>query len=338
MTTVSKPDSRSIPLGARWKELTAHRESGVLLALIVFFTLMYVISPVFRKPYNLMSILRQISVTGIIAMGQTLVIISGAFDLSQGPVAALSGMSVALVWSKLGWSPVPALFVGVCVGTACGFLNGVLAARLKLHPMVMTLASGSMFTGLNYFFTEGRAIVGLPKQMTWLGQGAIRGVPVLVIMLFIVSMVMHLVLTRTLFGQRVLMVGGNTKAAEDIGLDVKKLRIGVYTISGFLAGLGGIVLLGRVGNAVPQMAEGMLFPVVTATIVGGTLMSGGVGSMAGTLMGAGIMGIVRNSLAVLQANIYLQDLFQGALVVGALLIDVIRRRELTWSEIIGRER
>jgi len=195
-----------------------------------------------------------------------------------------------------------------------------------------------MFTGLNYFFTEGRAIVGLPKQMTWLGQGAIRGVPVLVIMLFIVSMVMHLVLTRTLFGQRVLMVGGNTKAAEDIGLDVKKLRIGVYTISGFLAGLGGIVLLGRVGNAVPQMAEGMLFPVVTATIVGGTLMSGGVGSMAGTLMGAGIMGIVRNSLAVLQANIYLQDLFQGALVVGALLIDVIRRRELTWSEIIGRER
>jgi ribose/xylose/arabinose/galactoside ABC-type transport system permease subunit len=195
-----------------------------------------------------------------------------------------------------------------------------------------------MFTGLNYFSSEGRAIVGLPPEMVWLGQGNIRGVPVLVIILFVVTILMHIMLTRTLFGHRVLMIGGNVKAAADIGLDVEKLRIGIFTISGFLSGLGGVVLLGRVGNAVPQAGQDMLFPVVTATIVGGTLLSGGVGSMAGTLMGAAIMGIVRNSLAVLQANIYLQDFFQGALVVGALVIDVYRRGELTWDILIGRER
>jgi len=318
--------------------MVTQREFGVFLALVTFFTVMYAISPVFRKPYNLMIILRQISVTGIVAMGQTLVVISGAFDLSQAPVAALSAMTTALAWNRLGWSPIPAMLLGLCIATACGFLNGLLASRLKLHPIVMTLASGSMFTGLTYFLTEGKSTVGLPKQMTWLGQGRIQGVPVPVAILFIVTIVMHLMLTRTLFGQRVLMVGGNAKAAEDIGLDVKQLRLGIFTISGFLAGLGGIVLLGRVGTALPQMANDMLFPVVTATIVGGTLLSGGVGSMAGTLMGAGIMGIVRNSLAVLQANIYLQDFFQGVLVVGALLMDVVRRGELTWDQIIGKER
>jgi ribose transport system permease protein len=174
--------------------------------------------------------------------------------------------------------------------------------------------------------------------LKWLGQGNIGGVPVLVIVLFLVSIVMHILLTRTLFGQRVLMVGGNLKAATDIGINVEKIRIGIFTISGFLAGLGGIILLGRVGNAIPQLGQLLLFPVVTATIVGGTLLSGGVGSMLGTLMGAAIMGIVNNAMAVLQANIFLQDFFQGTLVVIALLVDVFRRGELTWAILIGKER
>jgi ribose transport system permease protein len=320
------------------RTLVSQREFGVFVALVVFFSVMYVISPTFRLPYNLKSILKQISVTGIVAMGQTLVVISGAFDLSAGPVAALVGMITGIAWHRWGFHPVAAMGLGLALGAVSGWLNGVLAARLRLHPIVMTLATGAMFTGVNYFSSEGRAIVGLPPEMVWLGQGNIRGVPVLVIILFTVTILMHIVLTRTLFGHRVLMIGGNVKAAGDIGLDVEKLRIGIFTISGFLSGLGGVVLLGRVGNAVPQAGQDMLFPVVTATIVGGTLLSGGVGSMAGTLMGAAIMGIVRNSLAVLQANIYLQDFFQGALVVGALVIDVYRRGELTWDILIGRER
>ncbi len=338
MTTASKPGIPSSGLRARLKRLTAPRETGVFLALVTFFTLMYFASPVFRQPYNLTNILKQISVTGIIAMGQTLAMISGVFDLSQGPVAALSGMTTALVWQNLHVSPILAMCVGLVVGIACGLLNGVLAARLKLHPIVMTLATGSMYVGLNYFMTQGHSVSGLPKEMKWVGQGKIEGVPVLVIVLVLVTIVMHFMLTRTLFGQRVLMIGGNAKAADDIGLNVKQLRTGVFVISGFLAALGGLVLMGRVGNAMVAMDEGILFPVVTATIVGGTLLSGGVGSMAGTLMGAGIMGIVRNAIAVSGVNLYLQDFFQGVLVVTALLIDIMRRGELTWDEIIGKKR
>jgi ribose/xylose/arabinose/galactoside ABC-type transport system permease subunit len=339
MTTVAgRLATEQRPIGKRIKELVSHREFGVFMALLIFFVVMYTVSPVFRRPFNLVTIMKQISVTGVIAMGQTMVIISGAFDLSQAPVAGLVGMLTAVFWKRLGFSPAAAICAALAVGALCGFVNGVLAARLRLHPIVMTLASGSMFMGINYFVSQGQTITGLPSGLKWLGQGNIGGVPVLVIVLFLVSIVMHILLTRTLFGQRVLMVGGNLKAATDIGINVEKIRIGIFTISGFLAGLGGIILLGRVGNAIPQLGQLLLFPVVTATIVGGTLLSGGVGSMLGTLMGAAIMGIVNNAMAVLQANIFLQDFFQGTLVVIALLVDVFRRGELTWAILIGKER
>ena len=267
-----------------------------------------------------------------------LVVIAGAFDLSQAPVAGLAAMVSATVWKEWGLDPALAICVGLAVGTACGFANGLLAARFRLNPIVMTLATSSIFLSFTYFLTRGEAIVGLPESFTWLGQGQIGPVPAPIVVMLLVTLVMHLLLTRTLFGLRVLMIGGNLKASTDIGINVERVRIGVFTISGFLAALGGIVLLGRLGNALPQIGVGLLFPVVTATIVGGTLLSGGRGSMAGTLIGAAIMGIVNNALAILQFSIYLQDGAQGALVVAALLIDQMRRGELTWKMIIGRDR
>lgn len=320
------------------KRAFAVRESGVLLALILLFAVMCLISPPFRSPFNLTTILKQISVVAIVAMGQTLVVISGAFDLSQAPVAGLAAMVSAMVWKYWGWDPALAICVGLAVGATCGFANGVLAARFHLHPIVMTLATSSIFLSLTYFLTRGEAIVGLPDSFTWLGQGQIGVVPVPILVMLLVSLLMHVLLTRTLFGLRVLMIGGNLQASTDIGINVERVRIGVFTISGLLAALGGIVLLGRLGNALPQIGVGLLFPVVTATIVGGTLLSGGRGSMAGTLIGAAIMGIVNNALAILQFSIYLQDAAQGALVIAALLVDQMRRGELTWKMVIGRAR
>lgn len=320
------------------KRVFAIRESGVLLALILLFVVIWVVSPPFRSPFNLTTILKQISVTAIVAMGQTLVVIAGAFDLSQAPVAGLAAMVSAIAWKYWGWDPALAIGLGLTVGAACGFINGVLAARFRLHPIVMTLATSSIFLSTNYFITRGEAIVGLPASLTWLGQGEIGPIPVPIVVMLVVALFMHLLLTRTLFGLRVLMIGGNLQAGKDIGINVERVRIGVFTISGFLAALGGVVLLGRLGNALPQIGTGLLFPVVTATIVGGTLLSGGVGSMAGTLIGAAIMGIVNNALAILQFSIFLQDGAQGALVVAALLVDQVRRGELTWKMIIGRDR
>ena len=332
------PRGRLSEWSRRLKEAFAFSEAGVLAALILFFTVMYLLSPAFRTQYNMTSILKQISTTATIAMGQTLVIISGAFDLSQGPVAGLAAMLTAISWQHWGL-PVPlAICFGLGVGIACGLANGLLAARFNLHPMVMTLATATVFTGLNYFITRGYPVTRLPEGLKWLGRGQIGPFPVPILVMLLVSAIMHLMLVRTLYGRRVLQVGGNLEAARAVGIRVERTRTGIFAISGFLAALGGIMIVGRVGNALPTIGQDALFPVVTATILGGTLLSGGVGSMAGTLMGAGIMGIVMNGLVLLRFNIYLQDVVQGGLVIIALLTDQFRRGQLTWSKVIGKKR
>jgi ribose/xylose/arabinose/galactoside ABC-type transport system permease subunit len=319
------------------QRMVALREFGVLLALVVFLTVATVSSSQFRTPYNISTILRQASVVAIVAAGQTLVIISGAFDLSQAPVAGLTAMVTALVWRDWGFPPPLAILFGLAVSTGCGVFNGVLAARFRLHPIVMTLATSAVFLGLNYTITKGDPIHGLAKGLLWLGYADIGPVPVSAIVMLLVCITMHIMLTRTILGLRILMLGGSLKATKDLGIDVDRVRVVLYSISGFLAGLGGIVLLGRVGNAIVTIGSGLMFPSVTAAILGGTLLSGGVGSMLGTLMGAAIMAVVNNSLVIFKVGIYVQDIAQGALVLVALLIDQIRRGELSWAAILGKE-
>lgn len=315
----------------------AFRESGVLIALVTFSVVMTIVSPPFRTQYNVTSILKQISVTAIVAMGQTLVIISGAFDLSQGAVAGLAAMISALAAQAWGFSPLMAIILGLGVGTTCGLANGILAARFRLHPIVLTLATSAVFQGLNYFITRGNPVVGLPESFLWIGRGVIGPIPAPVFLMFVVSILMHIVLTRTVIGLRVLMIGGNAEAARLSGVHVDRVRVVIFAMSGFLAALGGIVIVGRVGNALSTIGQDLLFPVVTAAIIGGTLLSGGVGSMAGTLMGAGLAGIVKNALVILQFNLFLQDVAQGLMVLIALLIDQFRRGELSWAILIGKD-
>lgn len=323
---------------SRIKNLFAFSESGVLLALVVFSTAMYIMSPVFRQPYNMTIILKQISVTAVVAMGQTLVITSGGFDISQGSIVGLVAMLTGASWQRWGLPPVVAIFVGLGIGSACGLFNGVLSARLALHPMVVTLATGTVYMGFNYFVTKGRPIVRLSEGLLWLGSGKVGGFPVLFLVALVVTILMYILLTRTLFGLRVRMIGGNRDAARATGINVERIWIVTYTISGFLSALGGIIMLGRLRNAVPEMGSELLFPVVTAVIIGGTAFEGGVGTMLGTLMGTGIMGIVRNAMVVLEFDIYIQDAAHGGFVVLALVIDQFRRGRLSWARLIGRER
>lgn len=318
------------------RELLGYRESGVFAALLILFAVMYIVSPTFRQPYNLQTILDQMAVTAIVGTGQTIVIISGAFDLSQGPMAGLAAMTTALVWQKFGLPPLLDIAVGLSVGLLGGAANGVLAARLRLHPIVMTLATASVFTGLLLFITRGNSIIGLPTEILALGADEIMGVSVSVLLMFVVVAAMHLMLTRTLFGHRVRQIGGNLEGARLSGVNVDRTRIGVFMISGLLAALGGIITIGRAGDADPNIGQNLIFPVITATIIGGTLLSGGVGSMIGTLMGAAVLVIIVDALVVLEIDIYLQNVVQGLLILTALLVDQFRRGQLTWARIVGR--
>ncbi len=319
------------------RRLLGYRESGIFIALVLFIAVMFVISPPFRTQYNLVSILRQISVTTIVATGQTLVIISGAFDLSQGSVAGLAAMCGALAVKSLGVPPVVAILIALAIGAGCGLVNGILMARFRLHPIVLTLATAAVYQGLNYFITQGAPVTNLPESYLWLGQGELGPFPAPVLAMLIIVIVMHILLTRTVFGRRVLMIGGNAEASRLSGVHIDRVRIGIFVISGTLAALGGVVVTGRVGNAIPTIGQDLLFPVVTAAILGGTLLSGGVGSMAGTFMGAAVAGIVKDAMVLLQFNIFLQDVAQGLLVLIALLIDQFRRGELTLRKLMGKE-
>jgi ribose transport system permease protein len=229
------------------------------------------------------------------------------------------------------------LVLGLLTGAACGLANGFLAAKLKLHPIIMTLATSTIFTGLIYVVSEGNPVVNIPNIMLEPGAGTIDGFPGSALIMFGVVAVMQVLLTRTLFGLHVRQVGGNRAAARVTGVNVQRVWVGAFVISGLLAALGGIIELGQVGNAVPEIGSTLLFPIISATIVGGTLLTGGEGSMVGTLLGAAVLAVINNALVILAVNIYLQDVVQGTLVVVALVVDQIRRGNLTLQTLLRRE-
>jgi ribose transport system permease protein len=309
----------------------------VFVALVIFSVFMVVASPQFSTPYNIGIILKQMSVVAVLGLGQTLVMIVGAFDLSQASLAGLCAMVPALLWQDLGVPPPVALAAGLLLGGLIGAFNGVLAAYFRLHPIVMTLATGIAIVGITYFISGGFPVAKVPPEFLWLGGTETFGVDTPVIVAILLAIVMQVLLTRTLFGRRVLQVGGNQDAAKGLGINVDRIRIGVFAISGFLAALGGVMAMGRIGNASPAIGQTLLFPVVTAAIVGGTLLSGGVGTMLGTLLGASIMAMVTNAIVLFRINIFLVDTVQGTLVLIALLVDQFRRGELTVRRLLGRE-
>ena len=325
----------------RLKGLMAFRESGILLALVVLVVVLSLYSEAFRSPLNLMTILKQISVVAIVAMGQTLVIISGYFDLSQGSVAGLAAIASAIAAARWGWPAPLCILFGVGLGAACGFFNGLCITRLRLHPVVVTLATSSIFMGVNFVITEGTPVTGIPESFLWIGKGTVSigplEIPVPIVAMALTAILMHLMLTQYLFGRRIFIIGSNKEAARLAGVNVERVMLGIFTLSGFLAAFGGVIMVGRVGSGLPLIGSDLLLPVVAASVIGGTLLSGGVGSMAGTVIGAAVMGVLRNGLVVLRFNIFYQDIVLGFAVLVAVVIDQVRRGNLSFKSVfLGR--
>jgi ribose transport system permease protein len=319
------------------RQLLGLRESGIFIALVLIFSITALISPEFRTGFNLTILAEQTATIAIMGTGQTLVIISGAFDISQAAVAGLAAMVSALIWQDLGLNPILALLAGILCGVLAGITNGILASVFRLHPIVMTLATSTIFMGVTYLLTGGQPVIGLPSQLLWLGGGTIGPVPVSVIVMIIVVAFMQILLTRVRFGVRVRQVGGNVEAARLIGINVRRVWLGVFVISAVLAALGGEIEMGRIGNAIPTIGSTLLFPIITASILGGTLLTGGEGSMIGTMLGAVVLTVINNALVILQVNPFSQQVVQGALVVAALIVDQFRRGNLTLRGLLRPE-
>jgi ribose transport system permease protein len=302
------------------------RSASVLLILLVIVALMSLLSERFLSFSNFINIAQQTTTVAIIAVGMTVVMISGGIDLSVGSVAALAGAIGAGLMSRQGL-PMPVAVVGaLIVGALVGFLNGLLIVPGKLPPFVATLATMAIARGLTLVYTQGRPISGLPESFTFWGTGDLLGVPSLIWVMALVFILGALLLRYTRWGINVYAIGGNPEAARLVGIPVKQRLFGVYVLSGVLAALSGLLFTARLWSAQPQVATGIELDAISAAVLGGVSLFGGVGNLGGTLAGAFIIGILSNGLNLLRIPSYPQLMIKGGVFILAVVLDMLSRQ------------
>lgn len=308
------------------KELLHFKESGILLALIIMSVLLSIATPNFLNQYNLGIVVRQASFVALVALGQTLVLITGGIDLSVGSIAGLSSILGAILMTSTSLDPYLCTLLAVLCGMFFGIINGVFIAKIGLNPFIVTLATGEAFAGLILVITKGYPVLGIPASFKYLGQGMIGPVPVPVVILLIISLILIYILKNTPFGRYIYSIGGNESASKLVGIKVDEIKISVYAIAGALAALAGIIFVSRANAGQATIGESWLMPSVTAAIIGGTSLSGGEGTILGTLIGAILMGVLSNGIVLLNVSSYLERVIIGLVVLVAVIIDLVRKR------------
>ena len=306
--------------------LLAIREFGSLAALIIMIVIIAAFIPQFRQIENVINVTRNFSFVGIVAMGMTLVILTGGIDLSVGSVWAMTAVLAAFLMS-IGWPMVAAIAVALLAAAAVGLFNGLCITRLNMSPFVPTLASLAIARSLALVITRGRPISSFGPQQDaflWIGGGSVLGVPNPVIIFVVLAAVAWIVLSRTVWGRRVYAVGGNEKAARLTGLNVNRLKVTVYMISSLCAGLAGIVQASYLSSVTASLATGQELSVIAATVIGGVNLAGGEGTIFGVVIGTVMLEILRNGLLLFGIDPYWQGVFVGAIIIIAVSIDRFR--------------
>ncbi|WP_315973250.1 MULTISPECIES: ABC transporter permease subunit [unclassified Bartonella] len=290
-----------------------------LIGLIVVCILMGIASDSFFQFSNIMSVLRQVAVVAILAVGMTFVILTGGIDLSVGAVMALAGTITAGLMIS-GIAPPIALMGGVGVGLAFGLINGVLIAWGKMPAIIVTLATMGIARGLGLMYSGGYPISGLPSWMSWFGTAWLGPVPVPVIIMFVVYFIAWVILERTGFGRHVYAIGGNEQATRLSGVRVNRVKLAVYGISGLTSSIAAIILTGRLMSGQPNTGVGFELDAIAAVVLGGTAIAGGRGSIIGTLIGAVLLGILNNGLNLMGIDPYVQNVIKGVIILLAIYI------------------
>ena len=303
-------------------------EYGIYVAFLVLCITLAFASPYFLMPKNLINVLRQISINGLLSIGMTFVILTGGIDLSVGSILAFGGIiGASLVSPSMGTlypTPVAILF-GLLGGTVLGAISGFFIAKWRMSPFVVTLGMLSVARGLTYIYSDGMPVPKLEESFLYIGQGRILGIPLPVIIFATVFILSWIVLYKTRFGRYVYAVGGNEKSARISGVNTRLVVFVVYVISGFLSALGGLTLSARTSAGLPQAGVAYELDAIAAVVIGGTSLTGGQGSLIGTLFGALIIGVINNGLDLLGVSSYYQQVIKGAIIVGAVLLDSLRK-------------
>ncbi|VAW20984.1 Ribose ABC transport system, permease protein RbsC (TC 3.A.1.2.1) [hydrothermal vent metagenome] len=299
-----------------------------LVVLICLGAVMSLLSPYFLSVSNFLNILLATSTIGVLAIAATFVIGSGGLDLSLGSVMGLAGVAGAYVAVTLGMPTPLGVAASIGAGALAGYINGQLVTRAFVPAFIATLGMLGLARGLALVISNGRVIYGLPSAMVYIGQGRPLGIPMPVIIFILTALVTHYILAFTRFGRYTLAIGDNENAARTAGIKVSRHRLILYTLSGGLAGLAGLLFMARINSGDPTAGISYELTAITAAIIGGTNLFGGRGSILGSVIGALIMGVLQNGLNLLAVQSYYQQMAIGAVLIFAVFLDQYQvRRE-----------
>ena len=292
---------------------------GIFVILLATMIVASMLNPAFFTGSNLLNVLRQNVVVGVIACGAQLVLICGEVDLSPGSLAAFTGCIASMVMVSTQ-NVLAAAAAGLALGAGFGFLNGIIVTKCRIPSFIMTLATQQIARGAILAITDSKPITGL-GDFTWLGQEYIGPVPVAVVLFLIILILTWFILNRLRFGRYMYAVGGNREAAKASGISVDSVKTRAMTFAGIMSALGGIILMSRVNSGQPTGGEDLEFDAITAVIIGGTSMSGGVGNIYGTVAGILFVGVLTNIMTLLDISSYFQQIVQGVIIALAVIID-----------------
>lgn len=303
---------------------------GIYVAFGILIIAMSIASPIFLTPGNFINIIRQVAVKGILAVGMTFVLLTGGIDLGVGSVLALVGVVATSLATTPGTIPLNlasqlplpvAILGGIGVGVLCGVINGFFIAKSKLPAFVVTLAMTTAAQGLALIYSSGRPIINLTDAYKVIGGQSLGPVPINIIIFAVVIGVAVFMLDFTTYGRHIRAVGGNELAAKTSGINVTAIKFSAYIIMGICSAIAGIILTSRVQTGNPSAGSGYELDAIAAAVIGGTSLSGGVGNVAGSVIGILLIGVLSNGLDLLNVSSYLQQVIKGVIIVAAVLLD-----------------
>ncbi|RKL67066.1 ribose ABC transporter permease [Salipaludibacillus neizhouensis] len=295
----------------------------VLIGVIIFFSIM---SPTFLTGGNLINIIRQVALLGIIAAGMTMVLLIGGIDLSVASNVAFTSVVMGMLITA-GIPPWIAIIVGIIAGVFVGAVNGLIVTRVGIPALITTLGMLTMLRGTTFVITGGYPVFGFPESIRFFGNGYLLGIPVPAIIMVAVFVGVYILLYKTYIGRHIYALGGNLEATRLSGINTKKVQMLVYMLSGFFCSIAGLILLGRLNSGQPNALQGFELEVVTAVVLGGVSIFGGQGKLIGVVLGVFILGVLANGLVILNINEFYQMVISGAVLLVAVGIDRIYNRK-----------
>lgn len=322
------------------KRLSQNKLTSIGLILLGMIVIASVTSEYFLTEYNLQSVVRDLAFIGIVAIGQSCLLLLGELDLSVGKIASLSGVLGGMMMVNYGWNPWLSFVICILLGAVFGSINGIIITKLKLNAMVVTIGMQGVYGGINLVITKGKAITKVPESINVLGTGTVFGIPVPFIFTIVVLILVVLLIKKTKFGRYVYAIGNSREAAKILGVKTDRVRIKVYAMVGALSALAGMLMMARLGASQPSIGDTWPMNSIAAAVIGGLALTGGIGNPAGALVGAAIIMLIQNMIVLYGVSVYWQTAVSGIVVVLAISIDsftaIVAERRLRKAHLAKR--